>query len=720
MVAASLLAFLSGCAETLKLQELASNSGVPVEPATSTGLPEVDLETERSANSGLKQIKWSASAFDGSGITVAVVDSGIDMSHEEFAGAIHPDSYNVASSNTDVSDELGHGTNVSGVIGARENYRGLVGVSPNVNLMVLKTDRNGVIFESSISRAFRWADDHGVPITNLSLVSNRDLLGGTIEVIRDAMQRGMLVVGAAGNDGLPEPSWPASFASFEGEGAILAVGSVSANGSISSFSNRAGSAKAMYLVAPGENIVTTSMEGNLSLASGTSVAAPFVSGAAAVLLSKDPHLTGADLAKILLTTAEDLGVAGVDDIYGHGLLDLENALRPVGYTRIVDGSTVASASSSTSQSSASYSSSVNTNGLTAALQDTLVLDSFDRSYAVDPMLGLMPVETSLLDRWAAQPVYGFSPAVARDSLEALDLKFSQSETAAINVSVTGELGSNLQLAAAFGDMSAWQDARDGSAYPAWGRASLNSIDRLQDQSLMVGSQMDLSPHWRAETRFARSLGVGDDLLSGAEQTSLQAGLTYDSPLLDLELSAGVLNENNSLLGSKIEGAFGSYSDEQSQYLAFAGQRALWNGFSLQGQVSLAHSRASNPGGLIASQSALLSSGVDLGLSKQGVFGGTDQVSDRLTFSLSQPLRVLSGQALIDKPVARNLDGQISRAQQLVDLSPEARQLDLSLTYSAFDGDAQAGLDLMAGLSLNPGHIEQSPELSFGLRYKRDF
>ncbi len=415
LVCASVVGLLSGCAETLKLKELASNTGTTVEPTTESGLPSVDLQTERSANSGLMQIKWSASAFDGTGVTLAVIDSGIDTSHEEFEGALHPDSYNVASSNQDLSDNLGHGTNVAGVIGARENYKGLVGVSPNVSLMVLKTDRDGVIFESSISRAFRWADDHGVPISNLSLVSNRDLLGGTIEVIRDAMQGGMLVVGAAGNDGLAEPSWPASFASFEGQGAILAVGSVNANGTISSFSNRAGSAKAMFLVAPGENIVTTSMDGNLVLASGTSVAAPFVSGAAAVLLSKDPHLTGADMAKILLTTAQDLGATGVDDIYGHGLLDLENALRPVGGTRIVEGASVASTANTTNQSSARYSSSLNTAGLTTALQSTLVLDEFDRSYAVDPQLSIAPVETGLLDRWSLQPVYGFNAPMARDA-----------------------------------------------------------------------------------------------------------------------------------------------------------------------------------------------------------------------------------------------------------------------------------------------------------------
>ncbi len=720
LVALGLAAFLSGCAETLKLQELASNSGVPVEPASSTGLPEVDLETEREANSGLMQIKWSASAFDGTGVTLAVVDSGIDMDHEEFAGAIHADSYNVASSNNDLTDELGHGTNVSGVIGARENYKGLVGVSPNVSLMVLKTDRDGVIFESSISRAFRWADDHGVPITNLSLVSNRDLLGGTIEVIRDAMQAGMLVVGAAGNDGLAEPSWPASFASFEGQGAILAVGAVGANGTISSFSNRAGSAKAMYLVAPGENIVTTSMDGNLALASGTSVAAPFVSGAAAVLLSKDPHLTGADLAKILLTTAEDLGVAGVDDIYGHGLLDLENALRPVGYTRIINGATVSSAGSTTDQSSASYSSSLNTTALTAALQSTLVLDDFDRSYQVDPTLGVVPVATSLLQRWSSQPVYGFSPAATRETVAALDLQFSESQSAPINFSVGGEFSPKLHFEAAIGDMSAWKGVERSAVQQPLAGATLHSFDRLQDQALAIGGRYEISPHWQAETRIARSLGFEEDVWGPAEQTSVQASLAYDSALLDFELSTGVLNESNSLLGSKIEGAFGGYSDEQSQYLALQGQRALFGGVSLQGQVSFAHSRASNPGGLIAAQSGLLSSGFDLAVAKEGLLNRSQQYSDRLAFSLSQPLRVMSGQALIDKPVSRDLDGNVTRAQQLIDLSPEARQLDLSLAYGAFDAQAQSGFDFMAGLSLNPGHIEQAPELTLGLRFKREF
>lgn len=719
LVALPLLLLLTACAETLKLSELSGNSNLPAETSTTTSLPTVDLATERRANGGLMQIRWSASAYDGTGVMVGVIDSGIDVDHEEFSGAIHADSYNVASSNTDLNDELGHGTNVAGVIGARENYKGFVGVAPNVSLMVLKTDRGGTIFESSIARAFRYADEHNVPITNLSLVSNRDLLGGTIEVIRDGMQRGMLVVGAAGNDGLPEPSWPASFASFEGSGAILAVGSVDANGAISSFSNRAGTAKAMYLVAPGENIVTSSRDGNLTLASGTSVAAPFVSGAAAVLLTKDPHLTGADLAKILLTTAQDLGITGVDDIYGHGLLDLEAALRPVGATRVVSGATVASSGTATSASSASFSTSYNAAAVSLALQDTLVLDDFDRSYLIDPEPGLTFNDISLLDRWTSQPVFGFQQGEAGQDLEALDLQISLSDSikAPINARLSHEATSGLMLAASYGDLSAWRDGETdvGLLSPRY----QNNLDRLQGPSLVFGGALPLSSHWSASARYAQSLTLLDD--AQAPQTdSLEARLDYRSPLLELGFAAGQLGEEAGLLGAELSGAFGAYQDEHSHYLALEAARALFGGLSLEGQISLAYSRATTPGGLVAQQSSLLSSGFDASLVKEGLLTQQKDRKDRLALTVAQPLRVVQGQALIDKPVARALDGQVSRSQALVDLSPEARQLDLSLSYGAFDSKAQAGLDFMAGVSLNPGHVQAAPELSLGLRFKRAF
>ncbi len=713
------LLFLSACAETLKLSELSGASTTSNGSSSTDSLPTVDLASERRTNTGLMQIRWSASAFDGAGVTVAVVDSGIDVDHEEFAGALDPNSYNVASSNTDLGDQLGHGTNVAGIIGARENYKGLVGVAPNVSLMILKTDRNGTIFESSISRAFRHADEHRAPITNLSLVSNRDLLGGTIEVIRDAMQTGMLVVGAAGNDGLAEPSWPASFASFEGQGAILAVGSVNADGTISSFSNRAGSAKAMYLVAPGENIVTTSMEGNLSLASGTSVAAPFVSGAAAVLLMKDPHLSGADLAKILLTTAQDLGTAGVDDIYGHGLLDLEAALKPVGATRIVTGATVDSSASATSQSSVSFSSSYNSGALALALQDTLVLDEYDRSYLVSPVPGLKASDLSLLERWATRPVFGFRQSEVGQSLEklALELRFSESQDAPINASLTHEGANGLVLSAAYGDLAAWNPGLDGSFKT--NSTLQNNLTRLQGPSLVLGGALPLSSHWSSSVRFARSLSLSNEQ-SSLDTSSFEVGLHYGSPMFALGVSGGQLQEADSLLGAELTGAFGTYDDERSQYVSVQAQRSLFAGLELEGQVSLAYSQASQPGGLVAQQSHMLSTGFDAALIKNGLLVEKDGRRDRLALGLAQPLRVASGQAIIDKPSARSLDGQIVREQQLVDLSPEARQLDLSLSYGAFDTQFNAGLDLMAGLSFNPGHVYAVPELSLGLRYKREF
>ena len=114
------------------------------------------------------------------------------------------------------------------------------------------------------------------------------------------------------------------------DGGWIVVGSVDLNNQISSFSNRAGVTKDHYLVAPGESIRTAGLNGGQNYYTGTSFAAPIVAGAMALMIQKWPNLKGKDVAQILFDTAQDLGAVGVDDIYGHGLIDLYAAFSPIG------------------------------------------------------------------------------------------------------------------------------------------------------------------------------------------------------------------------------------------------------------------------------------------------------------------------------------------------------------------------------------------------------
>ena len=134
-------------------------------------------------------------------------------------------------------------------------------------------------------------------------MGTRRTLGASRKVV--AVAAGVVIAASAGNDGLADPGWPARYAvDARYAGSVLAVGSVSRAGAISSFSNRAGVAAEGYIVAPGEEVITDCDGTSCWRISGTSFAAPHVSGALALLLQAFPNISGRDAVSILLRTAD--------------------------------------------------------------------------------------------------------------------------------------------------------------------------------------------------------------------------------------------------------------------------------------------------------------------------------------------------------------------------------------------------------------------------------
>ena len=250
-------------------------------------------------------------------ITVAIIDTGIDTDHEEFVGRISTLSYNVTT-NTEgiaaVEDDDGHGTMVAGVIGAiRGNNKGIAGITNNTLLMVIKANDDGVetFKESNIIEAIYYAVDNGANVINLSLGSTyANPL--TDEAIDYATEQGVLVVAASGNDGNDIPMYPASF-----ENAI-SVSAVDSGQIVSTYSNFN---EFVDIAAPGTQIYTTSMDNTYSSVSGTSFAAPHVSGIIALYLSAFPTATVSQIKTLLYGGVRDLGDAGLDIYYGHGLVN---------------------------------------------------------------------------------------------------------------------------------------------------------------------------------------------------------------------------------------------------------------------------------------------------------------------------------------------------------------------------------------------------------------
>lgn len=257
---------------------------------------------------------WSITR--GAGVTVAVIDSG---------SGPHPDldanldigrtmiGVNDAVGQIDV-DVAGHGSHVSGIISAvADNAIGGSGVAPQTRVLPIRVlDSLGSGDSKDVSKAIRFAVDSGVKVINLSLGGATESTSLTA-AIQYAVDRNVLVVAAAGNGAANSPpKWPAA------SDLALAVTAVDRNNSVASFGQRG---DYIDISAPGSSILSTASN-DYKIQNGTSMAAAFVTGAAALLFAAQPSITAAQVRDILQRTATDIGAPGRDTTFGYGLVNL--------------------------------------------------------------------------------------------------------------------------------------------------------------------------------------------------------------------------------------------------------------------------------------------------------------------------------------------------------------------------------------------------------------
>ncbi|MBH8554929.1 S8 family serine peptidase [Nostocaceae cyanobacterium CENA357] len=258
--------------------------------------------------------------YTGNNIVVAVVDTGVDYTHtdlnnniwlnsdEIFGNGIDDDGngyaddvvgWNFVDNNYNPMDYQGHGTHVAGIIAAENDGYGTIGVAPNAKIMPIQVlDANGIGSSDNVSSGIIYAANNGANVINVSL-------GGSYspsieQAIQYATQRGAVVVMAAGNEAASQPTYPAALATNWG----IAVGAIDYNGYMGNFSNLAGNnSNLSYVVAPGVDIYSTVPGNNYEFKNGTSMATPYVSGVAALMLSANPYLTPDQVRQIIVETA---------------------------------------------------------------------------------------------------------------------------------------------------------------------------------------------------------------------------------------------------------------------------------------------------------------------------------------------------------------------------------------------------------------------------------
>jgi serine protease AprX len=267
--------------------------------------------------------------YTGNGVTVALIDTGADADHESLQGKVVAFKDFVNNQNT-AYDDNGHGTHCASLIAGDKG----TGVAPGANLVVIKVmDRDGACYMSDALKALDWClenkDRYGIKVVSFSVGGENPSDGSSLldEACDKMVEKGLIMCVAAGNSG-PAPS---SIVIPGDADNVITVGAIDDSGSIFDLSSRGPTATGEIkpdLVTLGVDVVSAlagSTNGQSSV-SGTSMAVPQVSGASAVLLEVRPDLGPADVKRILLKTADDLGASGQDNVYGYGALNLTGAL----------------------------------------------------------------------------------------------------------------------------------------------------------------------------------------------------------------------------------------------------------------------------------------------------------------------------------------------------------------------------------------------------------
>jgi Subtilisin-like serine proteases len=269
---------------------------------------------------------WDLGAT-GQGITIAVIDTGVALDHPDLKDNLVPGYNAITGSEAQGAnqDDNGHGTHVSGIAAAERNGLGIVGVAYQAKIMPIKVaDSKGEAYDDTIADGIVWAVDHGAKIINLSLGSNNG--SGPMDVFRQAIayayNKGCLLVAAAGNydpdkERNPGVSYPAS------DPHVLAISATDEYGDVASYSE---TGPEVALAAPGDIIYSDwwdRVDGlGYTYDSGTSMAAPFVAGEAALIWGQHPSWSRDQVIQALEVGADDLGNTGRDNQYGYGLANV--------------------------------------------------------------------------------------------------------------------------------------------------------------------------------------------------------------------------------------------------------------------------------------------------------------------------------------------------------------------------------------------------------------
>jgi subtilisin family serine protease len=707
----------------------------PTPPPAGTNYNDAEYQRSNGAVAANAISAYNAGAR-GQNVTIAVVDSGINPNLADFSGKIAPGSGDLVASRG-VADTEGHGTAVSAVAAGARNGQSILGVAFDSLILSLNTsDPNKCDEEdgckhpdSAIALAVDRARQNGAKVVNISL-GGEGASQALLAAVQRAANAGMVIVIASGNDAAANPSEMARlFANAAGSNVIIAgsVG-VAANGDpaqgidinqMSSFSNRAGSSANQYLTALGYRVRAPDHTGAQFLWSGTSFSAPVISGAAALLASAFPNLTGAQIIQILLGSADDLGAAGTDSTFGRGRLNITRAFQPMGTTQVAGTSGLAISAAQNGTTSAPMGDAA------PVLPGVVILDGFDRAFALDLARTLTrhaperPLGENLeLGTSQERAVLGATAVsitmrrdiAGRSHMEIARTGLTQEEARRARI-VAGSAVSHLspRTAVAFGFSETGRNlqqrlARSGNGAFLVARDPAGRTGFIAGEAGSFGLRHDLgiaAVTLTAERGEVRQPGLAP---TGERPGYTSSSITADRRFGDLTGSVGItrLDEEATVLGGRF--AFAP-AGSSTTFLDLALRYDLSPSWGAEGRLRQGWTRLPGGNGFVEG-GTMGSDAWSVDLWRRNAFAAGDLVSLRVT----QPLRVSSGGYLLNVPVSYDYaDSSVGYRRTVFGLSPRGRELALEAAYLLPLFDGAGSLSANAFMRRDPGHIEAAKD-----------
>ncbi|MGB5778935.1 MAG: S8 family peptidase [Allopontixanthobacter sediminis] len=707
---------------------------------------------------------WTA-GISGRGSTIAIIDTGIDATNPEFAGRISASSADVAGTRGFQAED-DHGTNVALVAAAGFNGLGVVGIAYEATIMALRADDPGscatdtdetldgcLFFDRDIAQGVDLAVAAGAKVINLSLGG-----GSSSATLNNAVARaaaaGVVIIVAAGNDGDStdagiDPNQPDPFATdllAAGGNNVIIAGSVDENGNFSPFSNRAGNGAASFLSARGQGIccayengdikITTDPSGTqfVTVFSGTSFAAPQISGAVALLAQAFPNLTGAQIVEILLTTARDVGATGTDTTFGRGILDIGRALSPQGTTRLAGSSASLVLGQETGFASPAMGGALDNVALNA-----IITDGYNRAYTYDIGRGLGgaanrprlqgAVDTRSRRMSGGGGAVSMAFTVGNDAAQPNPLRLSPEDARMAQVlaaRVALQIAPDTKLGFAFSEGAEGLVVQmQGHSRPAFMIASSAGGDtgflHRSDTSAAIRKQFGAwgftASAETGEALFARPGNRGiPDLPRGSTREIRSFGLAADRRIGPVEaaLSLTWMDENDTVLGAYFHDALGA-TGADSLFVDTRVGIDIAPQWRLGGEFRQGFTRARSSG-FVADGSRFASRAWSIDMVRRDAF----QFGDSIGVRVSQPLRVTSGGLNLNLPVSYDYTTETPGfGLRRVSLSPDGTEMisELSWHGTLWNGRSAASVFYRK----DPGHYASAPDdAGVAVTWARDF